>query len=332
MVTIYFDTSFYVDLGRADNEKASKVIRGLNELDVRGVCSLDILREMLPYTAHPGWDARLVERLLRFRQRFLQLDESAWWELLLLRGRERKQAVTQIKRTREKMDLAASFSVDAQVGEPMSAEEMARMTDANPKLLEEAGFSVDDDGISVSSHTLEKLSNQMFSGVLPSHIESECAKLLRLAQQASDEKASIDGSDLDEEIENTFERFQNKMRAEFPDVMEAREARSDIFRNDDRPRDIVLDHDRDKNLSRVSNSYRDAGHIGRFIAHADRIDLLQLDRAQYNRFHNTKEPSRLEERGLLSRCFHAPGLDDVLDIVEERLRELQPEQSGGRND
>jgi hypothetical protein len=50
------------------------------------------------------------------------------------------------------------------------------------------------------------------------------------------------------------------------------------------------------------------------------MDLLQVDKAQFNLINNTNPPHRLVELGLSNRCFTAATIEESVQIIETTLR------------
>ncbi len=317
MLTIYFDTNFYVDLAWAEENAADEILSALNALDVRGVFSHNIMREMLPNTHHPERDELLVERMRCLKGGFLYLDEGTW-DWLLLTGEVRRKARGEILSARAQMDLAESWSASA--NKPMTDEEAEHMVTENRDqfaamgLLDNEGNLNPLGGINMQRQVIESLP-------LPAAMKNPVLEMMELAEKAVT-ASQAERERFNEEIQVRFRQFQEIASRLAPDVPEKVNTRNDIFRNDDRPKDIVLNRNREKRLKRVSNSYRDAGHIGRFIANSDQIDFLQIDGPNYRRFTDpaTKNSSRLDEMGLLDRCFAVSKLGEVVPRIRDLRR------------
>lgn len=313
MLTIYFDTNFYVDLAWAEDVAADAILNSLNELKVRGVFSHTIMREMLPNSYYPERDELLVRRLKKLKQGFLFIDEGTWDWLLVTDG-ARDQIRTSILETRSGMDEAESWAASAV--QPMTDEEADQMLEVNRDQFAEMRM-LDADGNPDPLGGIQSLRPIFESLQLPGTMKSAVLEMMDLAEQAATAPES-ERQALNEEIQTQFARFQELGSALAPDVVEQRNARRDIFRNDERPKDIVLGKNREKRLKQVSNSYRDAEHIGRFIANREKIDFLQIDGPNYRRFNDpaAKEPSRLEKLGLLKRCFSVSKLEEVVPTIK----------------
>jgi hypothetical protein len=66
----------------------------------------------------------------------------------------------------------------------------------------------------------------------------------------------------------------------------------------------------------LGHTLRDSEHMKTFLLHQDEIDLLQVDRAQWNQINRRNPPHRLADLGLANRCFTVAFLDDAVRIIE----------------
>lgn len=82
--TVYFDTSFFVDLERASERVANKCIERLNGLHIRPVCSLIVLVELLKGKGPSSQLHKLFNRIMRFKIDSLRIPQEADWLLLLI--------------------------------------------------------------------------------------------------------------------------------------------------------------------------------------------------------------------------------------------------------
>src|ERR671939_1696779 len=87
--TVYFDTSFYVKLCRADDALAGQTINALNALKVCHVISDVIIRELLTSKDRTDLDELLVKRVRQFSLPPYRTRDGLMWEVLLLSGQER---------------------------------------------------------------------------------------------------------------------------------------------------------------------------------------------------------------------------------------------------
>ena len=88
-ITIYFDTSFYVQLCRLDKAQADELLDKLNMLNVRHVVSDAILKELLSSADRSEKDALLFERVNGFAIPPLLIGDFPFWKALLIEGDER---------------------------------------------------------------------------------------------------------------------------------------------------------------------------------------------------------------------------------------------------
>jgi len=84
MVTVYFDSNFYVWLARElDDDIADHCIAELNALQVRHVVSLPLVQELFSSTARPAANRRLHSRVTRLAVPPLALTADFAWDALL---------------------------------------------------------------------------------------------------------------------------------------------------------------------------------------------------------------------------------------------------------
>ena len=76
----------------------------------------------------------------------------------------------------------------------------------------------------------------------------------------------------------------------------------------------------DDGLDRSGPTVRGSEHLGHFLAHRNRIDFLQVDRAQWSELRERSPRHRLAELGLANRCFTAGSLAEVVAAVRRRVQ------------
>lgn len=123
--TVYFDTSFYVKLCRADEALAGQTIHALNSLNVRHVISDVIIRELLTSRARNDLDEILVRRVGQFSLLPYRTRDGLTWQVLLLSGQERIDVANHLRNLHDEMAKAASSSIMAR--RETSAEQTAKL-------------------------------------------------------------------------------------------------------------------------------------------------------------------------------------------------------------
>src|SRR5262245_38262065 len=136
MLTIYFDTSFFIDLRDADDEVASSTLSELNALKVRHVLSNVLFRELLFSGAPRSERVRLVERVSRFKEGPLVIGPGDWAALLCEDDDRRAvgEALRQIDACADKTKSLAVFTRSRP-----TVDQVEELLDAKRSLLLEIG-------------------------------------------------------------------------------------------------------------------------------------------------------------------------------------------------
>ena len=292
--TVYFDTSFYVKLCRADEALAGQTIHALNELSVRHVISDVIIRELLTSKDRNDLDEMLVKRVLQFSLPAYSTRDGLMWQVLLLSGQERIDVANHLRNLHDEMAKATSFSIMAR--RETSAEQTAKLLEAGKPALQQYGFPEDFEQnmpqvLSAAKAMLEGLGVQGLDW--PENPTPD--DLLKLSEQIK----GVLGSSLVAQVEEQY-RIQDSST-----------------RTEDRPYQVALGAASDKAAKRLSNTLRDTEHMMQFVNHRDEIDLLQVDKVQDEMIRRQKPKHRLAELGLSDRCFSADSLLAVVDKVRE---------------
>jgi len=127
--TVYFDTSFYVKLCRADETIALNMVRDLNALRVRHVVSDVLIRELLTSRDRADLDEALVSRVSQFSLPPYQTRDGIAWEVLLLSGQERIDVANVLRSLHDEMTRAKSYSIMAR--REMDAEQRSRLLETS---------------------------------------------------------------------------------------------------------------------------------------------------------------------------------------------------------
>lgn len=133
MPTVYFDTSFYVNLREADEGTALVFLRDLDDLNIRFVLSRPLWQELIRSGASDSDQRRLVSRVQALRRPSLCLEDDLSWLLLCapLEVRERvanaqDQIDGAVERTRSLRLLFESGSKEEQAQFMASHEDVMR--------------------------------------------------------------------------------------------------------------------------------------------------------------------------------------------------------------
>ena len=141
LFTVYFDTSFYVMLCKADETLARNVVRDLNALRVRHVISDVLIRELLTSRDRVDLDEALVRRVSQFSLPPYRTRDGIAWEVLLLSGQERIDMADLLRNLHDEITRAKSYSIMAR--REMNSEQRARLLEASTPLLKRYGFPED---------------------------------------------------------------------------------------------------------------------------------------------------------------------------------------------
>lgn len=292
--TVYFDTSFYVQLCRADEALARQTIHALNELSVRHVISDVIIRELLTSKDRIDLDEMLVKRVLQFSLPAYSTRDGLMWQVLLLAGQERIDVANQLRDLHDEMARATSFSIMAQ--RKTNAEQAAKLRDAGRPALQQHGF--------------------------PEDLHQNIPQLLSAAKTML-EGLGVRGLDWpDNPTPNDLLELSKQMKGVLgPSLVAQLEEQNRIqdssTKTEDRPYQVAAGTATHKTAKRLSNTLRDTEHMILFVNNSDEIDLLQVDKAQEEMIGRQTPKHRIAELGLSERCFSADSLLAVVNKVRE---------------
>lgn len=307
--TVYFDTSFYIQLCNADDATADDIIKALNALQVRHVLSETILIELITRTTVPHRDATLVERVSAFSIPPYKTNKIWEWFYLLVTGTEREEAAAKLKQLDDEMTRAASWGMVAR--RQGNNKWVPELLEAARPTLREHGFPIDysgDEGQAIvewkaaAKNLIEKIKQ-----VLPAE----------LGERATD---WIDNIALDDPQALSVQ-LKDLLGPEIYNEVEAQYRLQDSATNsEDRPYRVAADTADAKVRGRLANTLRDTKRMFEFIKHEAEIDLIQVDRAQWEIINQTTPVHYLSEIGLANRCFVASALIDTVEKVSELKR------------
>lgn len=292
MVTIDFDTNFFVWLARARREHAEKVLAALNKVGVRHVLSGTVWMELIWNTSRPDQDDSLVERLRALMHPPLCLLPGLSWDALLDHGPGRVELAEQFREQARLGTMGEAFGYSARSG--IAKKSGPAFIEANRELFRSIGVIGADDAFKVPWDSLRMMAASIGVEVPEGQEQRPREELLKFAMalQARLQELAPEGVRQIEE--------QNRLL----DSMAA---------TDNRPRQIVLG-DRSK-LSEFGHTIRDRDRAAHFVEHAADTDFFQVDRPQWKLINRRKPPHRLAELGLANRCFSVRSLDEVVATV-----------------
>lgn len=297
--TVYFDTSFYVELCRADDSHSTSIIDELNSMVVRPVISDVIIRELLTSKNRTDLDATLVKRAHQFIFPPYCTRPDLNWDVILLAGEERVEVAERLRDLDDKMTRATSFSIMAR--KELNPDQAVKISEAGKPILEQFGFPGDPGNDIPQTMAAAKAMLEML-GVDGIHLPTnpQSADFLRISHQLFD---FLGRSTVDQLEEN--QRIQDSVTV-----------------TEDRPYSVAIEAASSKVAKGLSNTLRDTEHMMLFVNQSSQIDFLQVDRAQEELIRRQSPRHRIAELGLADRCFSASSLQAVVTAIRRLISEI----------
>jgi len=298
---VYFDTKFYVQLCRANEPEADRIVSSLNALNVRHVISNVLIRELLTSKHRSDLDRVLVQRVRQLKAPPYRAECDAEWEVLLLSGEERIFVADRFREIHDELTVATSNSIVAR--RDMTPEKIAEYLKASHPLLQKYGFPED----------FQKDIAQVISatkGILDS---------LGMSDQIEwpENPTAADCLDLSEQIKGILDPSEIAILEEHHRIQDS------STQSENRPYQVAIGTASAKSAKSLSNTLRDTEHIILFVQHQNEIDLLQVDKPHHAIINRAQPKHRLAELGLAHRCFCADSLSEAV----AKVRHLIPSQS-----
>lgn len=291
-LTVYFDTSFYVRLVRDDQNAATKAIDTLRDHHVRPVLSWPLMSEL---AVKP--DASAHRRLRSHVERLpppLVLAEGMSWEWL----------VTDEEGCREIADFVQRFSrTEAEVNANSLAADRMTPTESAQVMAR----------LNVPPEVLGPSPTEAYAAIRKMWNEQQAPQLRKLGHHVPDLPEEHDPAAL--------LAIAEALKAQLPaGTFEKRETTQHVHaavtRTDRRVVTAAVSLD-PETLRSLGNALRDGDHMGEFLAHHERIDLLQVDGPRWKQIGQTPtHPIRLA--GLYDRCLHGNDLESICQQVIAR--------------
>lgn len=302
MVTVYFDTNFFVWLARErDDQVAGDAIGELNQMEVRHVVALPHIKELFSSRPRHEENKRLHQRISRFNIAPLVLAEKFTWDALL-GPPDALQAFS--NQLRDADDLSAMGHSHALIADrKLTNEQQDAWNKANPEYAELVlpnGGAPDMDAIRAKFIPMIEALRPLAAALPNGAFDKILAAL---------ESASLDPQDIPSEVFAALGSEQVDKLKEEKDVQKSATA------SDNRPLGVTLGTATDEQQRALAHTYRDAEHMSVFIEHQDQIHYLQIDTAQFNQLSRKRPKHRLLELGLDGRCFAANSLTDAVKKV-----------------
>lgn len=300
-LTVYFDTSFFVWLRKANSELASETLNNLNSLRVRHVLSDALIKELLASSRDPNDDAILVDRVNKFALPPLLLRDAITWDVLLSQGETRTLVAGVLKLCD---DLATEASSHAIMGRRIadgnvSAEEVSQLMKSLEPFLDENGLSLDLADQEKNYAAARAFAESLIENAKAAAPEGTISGELDWSGDPFKDSQMLFGLLSPEDLE----------RAE-----ESNRLNDSTTSSENRAFQVATGTATGELKKNLAHTLRDSEHLSTFVLHRDEIDLCQVDRAQLNLI-NANPKHRINELGLAHRCFKASGLKDVVSFL-----------------
>jgi len=304
--TVYFDTNFFVWLGKADETLATDVINDLNSLDVRHVLSDVLFRELLANGNRPDFDKVLVERVNRFKLTPYCTNEYLRWEGLLpapekpLWG-DLLMSLDSMSTEANSHSLTASRIADGQ----FNSEQISELEKSTKPFLEQHGLSLHPENKEESLRSAQVFAEsiiKMLKDVLP--------------------EGTISGQVewTDDPIKDSTMLLELLNPKDIETARESNRLKESITSTEDRAYQVAAGIADSRTKRNLAHSLRDSEHMSTFMLHRNEIDALQVDKAQMSLIKRPKPTHRLVELDLSARCFSAGSLQDVVQAIKRLKR------------
>lgn len=289
MVTVYFDTSFYVHLERAQAAASKDAIDRLHGVACRPAVSPIHVKELLRGRRDDATCQRLVERLRSIHDAPLLLDNPIL-DALLEPETERVKFAQHLEAMSAQLAVAEAC---ASVGRNSKLSRQLNPSDFSAELIP---------GWALATNPLDETRFVSFANALiqslglPMRIP-EGASLADAAQLMLSELTAVYGDDAVSQVRlsnSAFDAVATDSRRTFS-----------VIRGQASP-DV---------LQAVTSDRLDAEHMAVFCRHRLSIDYFQLDGRQFRQTSVRAHPLRTE--GLLERCFQAGSLEEAVVAVEQ---------------
>lgn len=329
MTTFYFDTSFLIDLGDAEESKAARVISELDRHGVRWVKSPVLFMELARASKRAENHARIIERLSWLSIAPLEVGDNDW--TALCPGPHREEFGDLMRRLDE---------IDIYIRAMCSA---ANLANEYQRFM--AAFFGDDAGefinlihredpdlpVRVVNETYRRKSPDVLrqlGEITPSgdldrngvRIIRHHALFLRITlENAGFPTTPLPNFDSMNSVEASMAFLAWVRDALGPQVdLVALNHQMDasITRGDDRGLLLMEESIAEKSRSRFSSSLRDSGHMAIFATFPHDIDYLQVDGPRFNDIRERRDHF-LNLLGLGGRVFTASSLDQTVAAAQQ---------------
>jgi hypothetical protein len=308
--TVYFDTNFFVQLCKVDDVLARKVISELNSLKVRHVLSNMIMWELLSSGDRTDRDKILYERVNAFELQPYRTDNFSEWESLLIAGQQRVALASLYKLLDDMTTEAESWSILARQ-HSHSGQKLEGSTHSEEYEAERAiALKQARELLPLLSQTLDFV-KESFPDTAQSLPETPNPESIKIPDNPSPQDLKAISTYIFDLIGET------KLKK----LEQENQLTDSVTSSEDRAQQVALGQADAWTRKKLANTLRDAKHMDLFVSHSNEIDLLQIDRPQWNLIKNTPM-HYLVEVGLVDRCFYATSIQDIVETVS-RLKKKQ---------
>lgn len=308
MITVYFDTHFYASLARSNEKTSDDLLYRMNRLAIRGVCSDSILIELLTNSYEESFDPILIKRVSRLNHDSLHIHDGDW-NVLLLKGEERRNLCAMLKISRAQRSLLNNFK-------PSVENPKIDHVDSFVASLEDTFKSMEIKNAKQLAHKKLFIENQRFvyqsladvdySGFkgLKSHLDSIAESVFNILDDhrfVFDSECSQNNT-----TENTL-------------LSAGEQQRKDAFLREIMAlMDVGYNKAQETWLKRVVGHHRDFD----FVNHKNAIDFLQVTEGQIEVLRNPPKDQApyLVQMGLADCCFYGENPNDSVDQIESIIQ------------
>jgi hypothetical protein len=328
VITIYFDTSFFINLGEADENESIRVINGLNHCCVRYVKSPVVFMELARRHDKAVNHSLLLGYLEHFALPPLEIEDRDW---SMLRPGPGRADLAELMRGIDESDVYVR-AVCSAANHPQDYMRFlgAMFGDDAAEMVELIHREDPDLVVRVHNEVIRRKNPSLLTQlgeVRPSgDIEKNQLRVIRHSAQMarlSFESAGIAPPSLPDFDAMTpleagyalVEWMSCAMGKEMMDLTANRhQLDAETTRGSNRGLKLMEGSISIKSKKRFASSLRDCGHMAVFATFANDIDYLQVDGPKLNEIRGTME-HYLRKLDLGDRCFAATTLQEILTAV-----------------
>lgn len=289
MLTVYFDTSFFINVLRESDEVVASVVHRLQLLDVRHVVSPLIVRELLGHPDSVEQSTRLVCWLAMITSKPFCI-EGATLDTLLVSSEDRQQVASYLQGLDDQLSEANAMAMAARTRDSLT---LAELENAHPAAMHKLGLR---DG---QAPDLSALLDTMGPLLLSLGLDLDLAA--KPPAVIADE-------------------IMAAVRAKYGDLavdheLTTRAASHSAIRGEPRTKEVALGRASRATKKGFLGAMRDGEHMAFFARHRADIDLFQMDGRQLRKLQQSPD-HLIRMQGLESRCFSARNIVEAVQAIE----------------